>query len=202
MLVCFSTQGSLCYWVIRTFSLPLYNSCLWVILLFLSLTLFSPSIITDAENDFRCQYKRVSQTQLWTQNGSLRQGAGEDISCALTHPSVTAGTTSIPCRAIRFPIPQSSHANEHLTVVMGRREEGKMRAAPYSKSEGPHLRTLAQVCFRQWCQMLQGWDGQEIWPQESLKKTLGWGRASEASYEESPLYDRRYEDWKETSWGV
>lgn len=169
---------------------PPVHSCLWVILLFLSLTLFSPSIVTDVENDFRCQSKRVSETQLWTQNGSLRQGAGEDVSCALTHPSAAAGTTSLPCRAIRFPIPQSSHANRHLTVVMGRREGGKMQAAQYSNSEGPCLRTPAQVCFRQRCQMLQGWDGQEIWPQESLKKTLGWRRVSEASYEESLIWSK------------
>lgn len=62
-------------------------------------------------------------------------------------------------------------ANRHLIVVRGRREEGKRQAGTHDNGEGTCLRTLAQVMhLRQWSQMLQGRDGQDIWPQESLKR--------------------------------
>lgn len=112
---------------------------------------------------------------VWTENtGSLTHGAGERCFCLFLQSSSPLHSQQdhcIPCWAIEFPIPQPVDANRHLIVVRGRREEGKRQSATHGNGEGTRLRTLAQVMhLRQWSQMLQGRDGQEIWPQESLKR--------------------------------
>lgn len=58
-----------------------------------------------------------------TEDVSQRQGAGEDFSRGLAHPSVAKGTTELS----GFPSCQPTNANRHLIVVKGRGKRGKGR---------------------------------------------------------------------------